>query len=140
MGVGASVQKYTDACHALDDLYGQDSVRSSDGFDGMYDEKAIRLASAISPPPPPSLGGGALRFSCALAVYMHKPPPQQNTPKQRAPAASKSPSAEQREETTELQISGLKLSSRVCFVSLFSLLFFVTGISFLALKSRCRVG
>ena len=26
------------ACHALDDLYGQDSVRSSDGFDGMYNE------------------------------------------------------------------------------------------------------
>jgi hypothetical protein len=26
------------ACHALDDLYGQDSVRSSDGFDGMYGE------------------------------------------------------------------------------------------------------
>jgi hypothetical protein len=23
---------------ALDDLYGQDSVRSSDGFDGMYNE------------------------------------------------------------------------------------------------------
>jgi hypothetical protein len=26
------------ACHALDDLRGQDSVRSSDGFDGMYNE------------------------------------------------------------------------------------------------------
>jgi hypothetical protein len=26
------------ACHALDDLYGQDSVRSSDGFDGMGNE------------------------------------------------------------------------------------------------------
>jgi hypothetical protein len=26
------------ACQALDDLYGQDSVRSSDGFDGMYNE------------------------------------------------------------------------------------------------------
>jgi hypothetical protein len=25
-------------CHALDDLHGQDSVRSSDGFDGMYGE------------------------------------------------------------------------------------------------------
>jgi hypothetical protein len=26
------------ACHALDGLYGQDSVRSSGGFDGMYNE------------------------------------------------------------------------------------------------------
>jgi hypothetical protein len=26
------------ACHGLDDLCGQDSVRSSDGFDGMYNE------------------------------------------------------------------------------------------------------
>jgi hypothetical protein len=26
------------AWHSLDDLYGQDSVRSSDGFDGMYNE------------------------------------------------------------------------------------------------------
>jgi hypothetical protein len=26
------------SCHALDDLYGQDPVRNSDGFDGMYNE------------------------------------------------------------------------------------------------------
>jgi hypothetical protein len=58
------------ACHALDDLYGQDSVRSSDGFDGMYNEgDSDGLDYYQPPPPPPSLGGGALGFSCALAVY-----------------------------------------------------------------------
>jgi hypothetical protein len=43
-------------CHALGDLYGQDSVRSSDGFDGMYNDRRrfLPMASiAISPPPPP---------------------------------------------------------------------------------------
>jgi hypothetical protein len=37
--VGRPILKKTHfACHALDDLYGQDPVRSSDGFDGMYNE------------------------------------------------------------------------------------------------------
>jgi hypothetical protein len=34
----ALLKKTHFACHALDDLHGQDSVRSSDGFDGMYNE------------------------------------------------------------------------------------------------------
>jgi hypothetical protein len=34
----AAITPRPPACHALDDLYGQDSVRSSDGFKKMYGE------------------------------------------------------------------------------------------------------
>jgi hypothetical protein len=47
------------ACHAPDDLYGQDSVRSSDGFDGMHDEGDSDGIGCCYPPPP-SRGGKAL--------------------------------------------------------------------------------
>jgi hypothetical protein len=40
------------ACQALDDLYGPDSVRSSDGFDGMYGEGGSDGLGHYPPPHP----------------------------------------------------------------------------------------
>jgi hypothetical protein len=57
-------------------VYDQDSVRSSDGFDGMCDE-GVRMASVIRRGgSPPSLGGYSPRSSRCAAWPVAKAPPQ----------------------------------------------------------------
>jgi hypothetical protein len=69
------------ACHALDNLYGQDSVRSSDGFDGMYNEGDSDGLDYYSAPPPPPFPRGAwcsevlLRPCCIYINPLHNKKP-----------------------------------------------------------------